>query len=98
VGLADLSVPPKAPDLTDALAAAYPVDARSNGLTGKAVVRARVMPDGGVRELALVSESAPGFGAACQQTLRSSRWSPPLDRQGHPVSTFINYTCRFNVQ
>ena len=80
------------------MATAYPAEARSKGLTGKAVVRARVMPDGGVRELALVSESAPGFGQACQNTLRDSRWSPPLDRQAHPVSTFINYTCRFNVQ
>jgi TonB family protein len=98
VGLGDLSAPPTAPDLTDALAAAYPAEARSKGLTGKAVVRARVMPDGVVRELALASESAPGFGDACLKTLRGSRWSPPLDRQAHPVSTFINYTCRFNVQ
>jgi protein TonB len=98
VGLGDLARAPSAPDLADALAAAYPAEARAKGLTGKAVVRARVMPDGRVRELALVSESASGFGAACERTLRDSRWSPPTDRGGRAVSTFINYTCRFNVE
>ena len=98
VGLGDLSRAPSAPDLVDALAAAYPAEARAKGLTGKAIVRARVMPDGRVRELALVSESASGFGDACERTLRDSRWSPPFDRDGHAVSTFINYTCRFNVE
>jgi TonB family protein len=98
VGLGDLSRAPSAPDLVDALAAAYPAEARAKGLAGKAVVRARVMPDGRVRELALVSESASGFGDACERTLRDSKWSPPFDRDGHAVSTFINYTCRFNVE
>jgi TonB family protein len=98
VGLADLSKAPSAPDLADALAAAYPADARAKGVAGKAVVKARITPDGHVRELAVVSESAAGFGAACEQTLRGSAWSPPMDRQGQAVSTFINYTCRFNVE
>lgn len=98
VGVADLSRPPVAPDLREVLERHYPAEARAKGVGGKAVVRARIMPDGKVRELALVSESAPGFGAACQQTLRGSEWPPPLDRSGTAVSTFINYTCRFNVQ
>lgn len=98
VGLGDLSRLPEAPDLRDKLARAYPAEARVRGVEGKAVVRARIMPDGHVRELALLSESASGFGSACQETLRGSGWSPPLDRRGAPVSTFINYTCRFTVQ
>jgi protein TonB len=98
VGLADLSQAPRPPELADKLAAAYPADARAKGLGGKAVVKARVMPDGHVRELAVVSESAAGFGAACEATLRDSEWSPPLDKDGRPVSTFISYTCRFNVE
>lgn len=98
VGLADLSSPPKPPELADRLYAAYPTEARARGLAGKAVVKARVMPDGRVRELTVVSESAPGFGAACEATLRNSEWSPPLDRAGRAVSTFISYTCRFNVE
>jgi periplasmic protein TonB len=98
VAAGDLSRAPEPPELSDALARAYPAEARSRGIEGRAVVRARIMPDGRVRELALLNESAPGFGAACQETLRGSSWSPPIDRDARPVSTFINYTCRFQVQ
>ena len=98
VGLGDLSRIPVAPDLANKLSAAYPPDARARGVEGKAVVKARITPDGQVRDLAVVSQTAPGFGAACQATLRGSVWTPPLDRQGHPVSTVINYTCRFDVE
>jgi protein TonB len=98
VGLGDLSKPPGAPDLVSALEAAFPADARAKGIGGKAVVRARIMPDGKVRELALVSESGAGFGAACEKTLRGSQWTAPLDQRGEAVSTFISYTCRFEVE
>jgi TonB family protein len=98
VGLGDLSRTPVAPDLSDQLAAAYPPDARAKGIEGKAVVKARITPDGQVRELTVLSETAPGFGAACKATLRASEWTPPIDRNGHAVSTVINYTCRFNVE
>jgi TonB family protein len=99
VGLADLSSPPKPPpELADKLAAAYPPEARARGLAGKAVVKARISPEGRVRDMAIISESAPGFGAACEATLRDSEWSPPMDREGRAVSTFISYTCRFNVE
>lgn len=98
VGLGDLSRAPVAPDLADKLAAAYPADARAKGVEGKAVIRARITPEGQVRDLATISETAPGFGAACKLTLRSSAWSPPIDRDGHAVSTIINYTCRFDVR
>lgn len=98
VGLGDLSRSPVAPDLSDRLAAAYPPDARAKGMAGKAVIKARITPEGQVRDLAVVSESAAGFGAACKATLRHSEWTPPLDRAGTAVSTVINYTCRFNVE
>jgi len=98
VGAADLSRPPVAPDLVPALARAYPTEARAKGLTGRAVVHARILPDGHVGELRLLSESGAGFGAACLNTLRASVWSAPVDRQSRAVSTFVNYTCRFEVQ
>jgi TonB family protein len=98
VGLGDLSRTPVAPDLSDALAAAYPADARVKGIEGKAVVKARITPDGQVRDMSVISETAAGFGAACKATLRASEWSPPLDRDGRAVSTVINYTCRFDVE
>jgi hypothetical protein len=98
VGLGDLSRIPVAPDLADKLATAYPADARARGVAGKAVVKARITPEGHVRDLAVVSETTPGFGAACKVTLRDSVWTAPLDRDGHSVSTVINYTCRFEVK
>jgi TonB family protein len=98
VGLGDLSRAPVAPDLSHKLAAAYPAAARAQGIEGKAVVRARITPDGRVRDLAVISETTPGFGAACEVTLRASEWIPPIDQTGHAVSTIINYTCRFDVR
>lgn len=98
VAAADLSHPPVPPDLTVALARAYPAEARAKGLAGKAVVHARIQPDGHIADMKLIDESATGFGAACQSTLRGSMWSPPLDRQAHAVATYVNYTCRFEVQ
>jgi TonB family protein len=98
VGLGDLSRTPVAPDLVDKLAAAYPSEARAKGIAGKAVVKARVTSDGQVRDLIVVSETAPGFGAACKTTLHGSEWTPPIDRNGQAVSTVINYTCRFKIE
>ena len=98
VGAGNLSRAPAAPELGEVLQRYYPPGARRKGQGGKAVVRARVMPDGQVRELALVTESSAGFGEACRRTLSGSRWSAPLDRNGRPVSTYIHYACRFEVQ
>jgi TonB family protein len=98
VAVADLSRRPEAPALQDVLERNYPVQARQSGQAGKAVVRARILPDGNVRDLLVVSESAPGFGRACRDTLAGSRWTPPLDREGRAVATIINYTCRFDVR
>jgi len=98
VPLASLSRPPAPPDLAGMLERHYPEAARRNGLAGQALLKARILPDGHARDLVVVSESAPGFGDACRATLRDSLWTPPLDRDGHPVATLINYTCRFEVR
>jgi Gram-negative bacterial TonB protein C-terminal len=95
--LADLSKPPRAPVLSDMLERNYPDGARQRGVSGKAVMRLRVMPDGHLRDLIVVAESESGFGEACKRTLRDSLWSPPLDREARPVSTFVSYTCTFEV-
>jgi outer membrane biosynthesis protein TonB len=98
VPLASLSRPPAPPDLNAALERHYPEAARRQGTPGEAVLKARVTPEGRVRDLVLVSESAPGFGDACRATLRESVWSAPLDASGRPVATFVTYTCRFEVR
>lgn len=95
--LSDLSKKPAPPALGAALRSHYPLDARRRGMAGTALVQARVEANGSVRQVALVNESFAGFGAACEKTLRGSRWSPPLDRQGRAVATKVRYTCRFVV-
>lgn len=98
VAVADLSRRPEAPALQDLLERNYPAEARQTGQPGKAVIRARIMPDGSVRDMVVLSESGPLFGQACRNTLSGSRWTPPLDKTGQAVSTIINYTCRFEVR
>jgi protein TonB len=97
VALGDLSKPPRAPNLDDALVHHYPAAARQKGIAGKAVVKARISADGKARVLDVVSESYDGFGAACRRTLDGSRWEPPRDREGQAVDTVLTYTCRFEV-
>ena len=97
VAVGDLSRPPRAPNLDAALAANYPPDARNAGTTGTAVVRARILADGRVGSMRVVSESVAGFGMACQRTLTGSHWEPPLDAASRPVITDISYTCTFAV-
>lgn len=98
VGVGDLSRPPEPPNLAAALERLYPSAARQKGVGGTAKVRLRVMPDGSVRELSIMAESVDGFGEACKQTLRNSRWTAPFDQGGQAVSTFVQYTCRFEVR
>jgi len=98
VALGSLSRPPVPPDLNGALERHYPAEARRLGTPGQAVLKARVLPDGHMRDLVVVSQSAPGFGDACRATLRDSVWSAPLDKTGQAVATFVTYTCRFEVR
>jgi outer membrane biosynthesis protein TonB len=97
VAPADLRRPPEAPGLDEALARNYPEEQRRQGLAGVAVVRARVLADGHVRPLRVVSATAPAFAEACKRTLADSRWSQPLDREARPCATDISYTCRFEL-
>jgi outer membrane biosynthesis protein TonB len=97
VAVGDLSRPPRAPNLDAQLAANYPGEARAAGIGGSAVIRARILVDGRVGTTRVVSESAPGFGKACQRTLAGSRWQPPLDANQQAVATDLAYTCTFAV-
>lgn len=97
VGLTSLSRPPRAPTLDDALRANYPAQARAQGVSGRAVVRARILADGRVGDMRILIASAPEFGRACQRTLTGSRWSAPLDKSGQPVTTEVSYQCEFEV-
>lgn len=95
---AELSRLPVPPDLGAALLAHYPGRARAAGESGTAVVSLVVLPDGRVSEVVVRSASTPDFGRACVETLRSSRWLGPIDRQGRPTLTRVGYTCSFDVR
>ncbi|MEY4508556.1 MAG: hypothetical protein RLZZ450_678 [Pseudomonadota bacterium] len=97
VSLGSLSRPPRAPALDQALAANYPRSAHDLGMSGEAVVRARILADGQVGPTTVIVASAPEFGKACQRTLAGSRWSAPLDATGRPVATELSYKCVFEV-
>jgi TonB family protein len=97
VPVQDLSTKPIPPALDGQLVRNYPAEAKRRGVSGRAVVRATIAPDGSVGNVVIATESDAGFGAACQRTLLGSRWSPPRDKQGRAVSTLIRYTCDFRV-
>lgn len=100
IPLADLSRRPRPPDLNQALERHYPRDARRQGIEGRAELTAVIMPDGRVGRIRVRREThaGVGFGEACRRTIADSRWSPPLDRRGQPVSTVIQYTCTFEIR
>jgi TonB family protein len=93
----DLSGRPEPPPLDGRLRTLYPEEARRRSVSGSASLRVRIDRDGRVRSAAVLGESFPGFGAACQKAVLGSSWSPPRDRNGRAVSTEVRYTCRFVV-
>lgn len=98
VAAGDLSKPPRPPALDGALERNYPADARRAGVAGRAVLRVKIRADGRVGRVERVSETWQGFGEACERTVRSAPWEPPVDQDGALVETEITYTCRFEIR
>ncbi|MEZ5980613.1 MAG: TonB family protein [Planctomycetota bacterium] len=94
----DLSRAPRPPQLDRVLERNYPADARRSGMSGTAILSVQILADGSVGVVRRVSQTAQAFGEACERTVRSGPWSPPIDRAGRPVATLITYTCRFEVK
>lgn len=98
VAAASLARRPRAPGLDTELERQYPAEARRSGISGGAVLRVRVLPDGRIGAVRTVSETWAGFGRACERTVRAGHWEAPIDQAGTPVATEITYTCRFEVR
>lgn len=98
VPVGSLARAPSAPGLDAELERNYPLEARRSGVSGLAVLRVQILPDGRVGRVARVSESFAGFGEACTRTVRAGKWQAPIDHDGRAVSTEITYTCRFEVR
>lgn len=94
----ELSRPPAPPDLSARLLASYPSRAKAAGDAGSATLSLVVLADGSVTSLEIRRASAPEFGRACIDTVRGSRWSSPLDKNGQPTGTRVGYTCTFDVR
>jgi periplasmic protein TonB len=64
---------------------------------GEVTLRVRVDGDGSVRAVTVAREApvGHGFGFAARDCLLSKRFSPALDRAGHPVSVLSPVTVRF---
>jgi TonB family protein len=97
VPLANLSRRPAPPNLRTALERFYPAAKRQAGIEGSARLRARIDPDGHIRQTEPLSSSASDFAEACRRALTGSKWSPPLDMGGEAVATWIVYSCAFQV-
>jgi TonB family protein len=94
----DLSRLPEPPDLTSRLLAHYPEKARATGASGRATLSVVIGADGRVAGVEVRSSSSPEFGRACEETLRGTRWVPPLDKAARPTATRVGYTCYFDVR
>jgi TonB family protein len=97
VPIKDLKKPPAPPFLGDALKRNYPSQAKQQGRSGEAKIRAKVDKNGRVTVATIAMESSSGFGQACRKTLLDSHWSAPLNKEGKEVATWISYRCKFRI-
>ena len=95
---ADLSRLPEPPDLSGRLLDHYPDKARATGTPGRATLSLVISAQGLVVAIELRSATDPEFGRACEDTLRGTHWSLPLDRSAKPTATRVGYTCQFEVR
>jgi len=100
VSAENLSRGPRPPGNADMILERYfPSEERDQGIEGEAVVRVVLGPDGRASTVRVVSSSRASFGSACRRMFRDPqmRFTPPLDRQGNPVSTEIDFNCAFDM-
>jgi protein TonB len=98
VDAANLAKAPRAPPLDTSLEKNYPPEARRSRISGSAILRLQILPDGRVGVVRRVSETYAGFAEACERTVKAGTWEPPIDRGGRPVATEITFMCRFEVK
>jgi len=100
VSAENLSRGPRPPSNADTILERYfPSEERDQGIEGEAVVRVVLGPDGRATTVRIVSSSRASFGNACRRMFRDPqmRFTPPLDAQGNPVSTEIDFNCAFDM-
>ena len=99
VGLSDLSQPAAAAGAREQAGDRLPRGRARQGPRGQGDREgARHAGRAGARAGDGLASRRPDSAPPARRTLRDSDWSPPLDNDGRPVSTFITYTCRFDVE
>jgi outer membrane biosynthesis protein TonB len=100
VDVGDLSRTPIPPSLKAKLEKLYPKKARQEGVEGSADARLYIGPDGLPAKIRILTEDPIGyeFGKACSKALQGEKWKPPLDKDGKPVTTRVNFRCGFEIR
>ena len=95
--LAELKRRPGAPELGVALEREYPREARMQGISGNALLRVQIHPDGSVQVRRRISETPGGCGDAWSEPSRG-RASSRRQSDGRPARTEISYRCTFEIK
>jgi periplasmic protein TonB len=92
--------PQPPPGLNAILQRNYPRRAALQGVEGVVEVNMRILPNGRLDNIRVLTERPVGFdfATACRETLRQiPPFLPPLDRAGTAVATDAKFTCNFVV-
>jgi TonB family protein len=73
----------------------YPLEARRDGIEGAVVLQVFINREGSVYKARVIKDPGGGLGEVARLAMLKEKWTPPLDKQGKPVSTVIVYSYRF---
>jgi TonB family protein len=73
----------------------YPLEARREGIEGAVVLQVFINRQGNVYKTRVIKDPGGGLGEVARAAMLKEKWTPPLDKQGKPVSTVIVYSYRF---
>ena len=93
---ADAAVPAQNPVPVYSPSAPYPQDLQNQHITGRAVVRVVVGPDGAVQSASLVESSGNGtLDSLAVETAQQWQFTPAYNRYGQPVACGVRLPFRF---
>ncbi|MCP4196424.1 MAG: hypothetical protein GY762_04670 [Proteobacteria bacterium] len=73
----------------------YPLEARRDGIEGAVVLQVFINREGIVYKARVIKDPGGRLGEVARLAMLKEKWTPPLDKQGKPVSTVIIYSYRF---
>jgi TonB family protein len=99
IDLASASAPPRllAQPSADVLRAAYPPQARKDGLESDVALKILVDVMGRVGAVRVVRGAGNGFDETAKRLVRSFRFRPGADSSGRPAAVWIPWTYKFRL-